>query len=100
NAATRVHTVLIGLTMSAAFTPLSAASTRVLSRPELKATTSITRPMPIPFPASTSFPYRRHSGFRIRPDRRDNLLEKDSLFSWLLIALIASLFLKLFGGAQ
>src|SRR5947207_15902781 len=77
-AANNVQTVLIRLKISEAFTPLSAANTRVPSSPELKATSNRTKPRPIPFPPQSSNPYRRHSESRNRHDSRDTFPDRDS----------------------
>src|SRR5437868_2724125 len=77
-AANNVQRVLIGFTISEAFTPLSAANTRVPSSPELKATSSRTRPRPMALPPHSSNPYRRHSEFRNRHDSRDIFPDRDS----------------------
>ena len=71
-AATKVQTVLSGLTTSAALTSTSAARTRPKKRLVITVMMSSTKPMPIALPANRSFPYRRHSGSPKRVFRRVN----------------------------
>src|SRR6266852_2638275 len=79
-AARSVHTVLIGLTTSAALTSPSAANALRPIKSGRKATAAISKATPSPFPIKSNPPYRRHSGSRSRTPNRDIFCESVSLF--------------------
>src|SRR6266404_1516407 len=80
NAARSVHTVLIGFTMSVAFTSPSAANALRPIKSGRKATAAISKATLSPFPIKSNPPYRRHSGSRSRTPNRDIFCESVSLF--------------------
>src|SRR6267143_1799341 len=79
-AARSVHTVLSGLTTSAALTSPSAANALRPTRSGRKTTAAISKATPSPFPIKSNPPYRRHSGSRSRTPNRDIFCESVSLF--------------------
>src|SRR6266404_2053805 len=82
NAATRVQTVLSGLTMSLPFNSGSAAKTLLNpSRSGKSATIPISSKLtPTIFPASRSIPYRRHSLSCSRTCNREIFCDRDNFF--------------------
>src|SRR5882672_10639124 len=79
-AASSVHTVLIGLTTSAALTSPSAANALRPIKSGRKTKPAISKATLSPLPIKSNPPYRRHSGSRSRTPNRDIFCESVSLF--------------------